>query len=79
MFNYILCQLNLAANLILYFIFECICFRSSGVEPALPSSLNNVDAIPLDQESILPHCDPIPPESIEHSKPWVEVCMTAFT
>lgn len=42
------------------------------MEPAFPST-SQVEAIPLDNESILPHCDPIPAENIEHSKPWVEV------
>ncbi|XP_028404543.1 mitogen-activated protein kinase kinase kinase 1-like isoform X3 [Dendronephthya gigantea] len=47
--------------------------RPSVVEPDLPSTTSQVDAIPLDNESILPHCDPIPSEHIEHSKPWVEM------
>ena len=54
-------------------------YRQSKAEPALPSSSSNVDAIPLDQDSILPHSDPIPPESVEHSKPWAEVRMTAYS
>ena len=46
------------------------------MEPALPPASSQVDAIPLDQDLLLPHCDPIPPEHIEHSKPWAEVCIT---
>jgi hypothetical protein len=53
--------------------FLWIANRSSGVEPALPSASSHVDTIPLDQDSILPRCDPIPPEYVEHSKPWAEV------
>ena len=49
------------------------CFRLSGVQSSSPSLPVQADAIPLDQDCILPHADPIPAEQVEVSKPWVEV------
>lgn len=59
-----------------FFCLELTKRHHSGVEPALPSPSSHSDVIPLDQDSILPHCDPIPPEHVEHSRPWIEVHMT---
>ena len=58
---------------VLVFFHGC---RSSVVEPTLPSAASQVDSIPLDQDMILPHCDPIPAEHVEYSKPWTEVSLS---
>ena len=48
----------------------CLFSSDQSIRPPSPA---HVDAIPLDQDLILPHADPIPAEQIEVSKPWVEV------